>query len=210
MRDYDQPESPLRVKMADDERKIGEEVRLLRGGPPNESEACLVKLEIQSIEVVKGISRIRVVQEFGGDGGCAPKEEYLIVNRMRSQQIYREFVFPSAAGSKIRLSTDPVLSAMTIDVDDIAKAEAVCEVFNFKAKNEDFGFIALRLQFVSLSAVYKKEKHQRLVILEKELKLCLMGKDGMERLSEYQSDTNSLRNTFLSEPVSEYPNQYEA
>jgi hypothetical protein len=89
---------------------------------------------------------------------------------------------------------------MTIDVEDIAKSEVICEVFTFKAQKEEFGFIALRLQFVSLDEEYRKEKHQRLLMLEKELKLCELGRDGLERLSEYRSsaNTNSVRNTILS------------
>jgi hypothetical protein len=169
----------------------------------------MVKLEIQSMEVVKGISSIKIVQECGGTG--PHREEHLLINRARSQKIYREFVFPSATG-KIRLLTDPVASAMTIDVEDISKSEVICEVFTFKAQKEEFGFIALRLQFVSINKDYLAESHQRLLMLQKELELCEQGRDGLERLSEYRSsrNSNSVRNTVLSEPVSEYPNQYEA
>lgn len=116
----------------------------------------MVKLEIQSLEVIKGISRIKVVQEYSTESGIRTKEEFLIINRVRAQKIYREFIFPTATKSKLRLTTDSIPSAMTIDVEDISKAEVICDVFNFKAKNEDFGFIALRLQFFSFNEAYRK------------------------------------------------------
>jgi hypothetical protein len=84
---------------------------------------------------------------------------------MNKQVMYREFIFPSVVKSRIKLITDPATASMTIDVEDIAKSEAICDVFNFKAKNEDFGFIALRMQYVTRQDAYLKEKHQKLIIL---------------------------------------------
>lgn len=52
-------------------------------------------------------------------------------------------------------------------------------MFNFKAKDEDFGFIALRMQYVTLNQGYLKEIQQRLLMLEKEVRLCQMGKEGL-------------------------------
>jgi hypothetical protein len=40
---------------------------------------------------------------------------------MKKQKIYREFIFPKAIKSKIKIITDPVFASMTIDVDEIAK-----------------------------------------------------------------------------------------
>ena len=151
-------------RVAEDQRRIAAEGE---GG-------CMVKLEIQSLEVVKGVSSIRLTQE----GGRAAREEHLLIGRTRSQHIYREFLFPAPAG-RIRLATDPVPSALTIDVEDIAKAETLCEVFAFKAQKEEFGFVALRLQFVSGSEAYRRERRQRVVMLEKELRLCEKGRAGL-------------------------------
>lgn len=61
--------------------------------------------------MVKGISRLRVVQESGG----GEKEEFLIMGRMNKQMIYREFVFPSQK-SRIKIITDPIVASITVDV----------------------------------------------------------------------------------------------
>ena len=41
----------------------------------------------------------------------------------------------------------PIESSVTIDVEDVMKQEVVCNVLRFQAKDEDFGFIAVRMQF---------------------------------------------------------------
>lgn len=68
----------------------------------------------------------------------------------------------------------------------------------------------MRMQFVSTSSAYMKQKLLSLAIIEKQLKMCLEGKDGLNRLSEYHSDTSSHRQTFISDEVSEYNNYYHA
>lgn len=50
---------------------------------------------------------------------------------MKKEKIYREFLFPSMSG-KIKLVSEPINASLTIDVEDIAKSEIVCNVFNFK------------------------------------------------------------------------------
>ena len=87
------------------------------------------------------------------------------MGRMNKQKIYREFVFPSTAKSRIKIISDRILASITIDVEDIAKEEVICDVFNLKAKNEDFGFIAIRIQYLTTNKAYLKEKHERLVML---------------------------------------------
>ena len=103
---------------------------------------------------MKGINQIKIIQLF--EGGERQREEHLIINRSKKQSIYREFVFPSASKSSIRLVTDPVISSLTVDVEDIAKDQATCSVFNFKAKDEDFGFVALRMEYVANDEEYLK------------------------------------------------------
>lgn len=61
MRAFKDETSALRLKMRQDEDKILAEIQREKGGA-NLEEACLIKLEIQCVEVVKGISRIRLVQ----------------------------------------------------------------------------------------------------------------------------------------------------
>ena len=65
------------------------------------------------------------------------------------------------------------------------------------------------MQYVTKNVGFLKEKQYRLNILEKELKCCVSGKDGFDRLSEYKSSTVSNKNTFLSSEMSEYNNEYK-
>jgi hypothetical protein len=87
------------------------------------------------------------------------------------------------------------------------KNEAVCSVFKFQNNDEDFGFIALRLQFFTANPQFNKLRKERMQVLEKELKLCALGPEGVNRLSS-RSNTSSHINTFVSDNVSEYPNEY--
>lgn len=52
---------------------------------------------------------------------------------------------------KIKLVSEPINASLTIDVEDIAKSEIVCNVFNFKFEGDEFGFVALRMQLVSVN-----------------------------------------------------------
>lgn len=69
-----------------------------------------------------------------------------MAGRTKHQPIYRELVFPSDRGS-VQITTMPIESSVTIDVEDVMKQEVVCNVLRFQAKDEDFGFIAVRMQF---------------------------------------------------------------
>ena len=81
------------------------------------------------------------------------------------------------------------------------KQEAVCNVFKFQVKDEDFGYIALRLQFSTLNKIYNSQRKERLVCLNRELKICL-GKANRGSMSESISEANSHKDTFISEAPS--------
>ena len=54
-----------------------------------------------------------------------------------------------------------------IDVEDVMKEEAVISVSKFQNNDQDFGFIALRLQFFTDENNYNKQRQQKLVELHK-------------------------------------------
>lgn len=57
-----------------------------------------------------------------------------MAGRTKHQPIYRELVFPSDKGS-LQITTLPIESAVTIDVEDVMKQEVVCNVLRFQAKD---------------------------------------------------------------------------
>ena len=81
--------------------------------------------------------------------------------------IYREFTFPSYRGAKIQIVTDQKEASVTIDVEDVMKQEAVCSVLKFQAKDEDFGFIAVRMQFYTSEEGHSAQRKERLVYMQK-------------------------------------------
>ena len=65
------------------------------------------------------------------------------------------------------------------------KNEAVCSVLKFQHNDEDFGFIALRMQFVTNNSEFNVQRKERLAVLQKELNICMKKKDGaMSSFSE--------------------------
>lgn len=60
----------------------------------------------------------------------------MIVNRMKSEKIYREVIFPTAINSKLQIVTDPIIASVTIDVEDIARDEVLCSIFTFKDREK--------------------------------------------------------------------------
>jgi hypothetical protein len=68
--------------------------------------------------------------------------------------------------------SEPIPSAVTIDVEDVMKHEHVCSVFRFQHKDEDYGFVALRLQFFTGNPAYNLQRKEKLAVMEKELGIC--------------------------------------
>ncbi len=95
----------------------------------------MIKLEIQGFEMIQGITRLHIIKSVKIGEKEHKNDEFIMLNRTKNDKIYRELVFPSIKTAKIRIVTEPIDSTVTIDVEDIMKYEAVCNVFKFQ-KND--------------------------------------------------------------------------
>lgn len=164
----------------------------------------MIKFEIQSFQMVQGITNMKIGKSMKIGGQELTNEESIVVGMQKLPNIYRQLHFATVKPAKIILKTATIQSTVTVDVEDIMKNEAVCSVFKFQNKDEDFGFIALRMQFVTNDERYNRQRKERLTMLHKQLKLCLTTKSGILRSSISESQSN--RNTFISDHVSQYQN----
>lgn len=111
----------------------------------------MIKLQIQGFEMVQGVTRFIISKSVKYEEKEYKSQEFILLNRTKNNKIYREFVFPKIKTANIQIKTEPIQSTVTIDVEDIMKEEVACDVFKFQRNDEDFGFIALRLQFFTLN-----------------------------------------------------------
>ena len=112
-----------------------------------------------------GITKLTLVKSFRVGSEDKSAQEHIFLGRVKNEKIYRELVFTAVKGSKVKILTEPTVSKVTIDVEDIMKNEAVCSVFKFQNNDEDFGFIALRLQFFTGNPQFNKLRKERMQVL---------------------------------------------